>query len=276
MKSYSDHPISAMFPLLTQPELKKLSDDIKEHGLKFPIILYEGKILDGRNRYRACKMAEVEPIFKEQKIADPVDFVVSTNLHRRHLSESQRAVIAAKLTQIKGKHHANLRGASTAMNVSQRSVSTAKGLLKDSPEKAEEVAAGKKSLHKAAKEAKKEKNTAPKDKTGYPIPEAIQSEWDRAAELGPRFCNMISKIRTELKELMDAEDPILAEVQKGIWADLNNAFSFFRTIEPYAVCTSCQGNSKKSCRLCSGRGFISENLYKNAVPEESKKMRASA
>ena len=87
-----------MFPELPDWELRALADDIKEKGLLHPIVLYKGKILDGRNRHKACKLAGVKPRFAEWKgKGSPLEWVVSENLIRRHLTSSQRAVLALDL-----------------------------------------------------------------------------------------------------------------------------------------------------------------------------------
>lgn len=69
------------------------------HGLREPIVLFEGAILDGRNRARACQAAQVAARYKTYDGRDPLAFVVSANLHRRHLDVSQRSMIAARISE---------------------------------------------------------------------------------------------------------------------------------------------------------------------------------
>lgn len=97
MSDYEYHELANIFPLLEGSEFEELVDDIRENGLRQPVTLYEGKILDGRNRYRACKEAGVEPVCHTYTGDDAAGYVVSLNIMRRHLSESQRAIAAAKL-----------------------------------------------------------------------------------------------------------------------------------------------------------------------------------
>ena len=91
------HPIANIFQLLEGEAFDALVEDIRANGLLEPIWLYEGKILDGRNRYRACLAAKREPTFRDYEGDNPLSFAVSLNLHRRHLSESQRAMVAARI-----------------------------------------------------------------------------------------------------------------------------------------------------------------------------------
>ena len=100
------HPVCEIFPLMQGEEYDRLVDDIRENGQRERIWLYKGKIIDGRNRYRACLDAEVS--FRTQNwdgdATSLVKFVVSLNLHRRHLTSSQRAAAAAEaLSQLKHK-----------------------------------------------------------------------------------------------------------------------------------------------------------------------------
>jgi ParB-like nuclease domain len=101
--SLPPHPIAALFPLMTGSELDALAADIKANGLKSPIILdQEGAmIVDGRNRREACKRAGVTP--RTQRLhqgEDPVRFIVSLNVRRRHLDESQRGMVAARIANL--------------------------------------------------------------------------------------------------------------------------------------------------------------------------------
>lgn len=91
------HKYADIFPMIDDNELEILKDDIKENGLLEPIILFEDKILDGRNRYKACKELNIEPKFEIYDGDKPLEYVISLNLKRRHLTQSQRGVIALEV-----------------------------------------------------------------------------------------------------------------------------------------------------------------------------------
>ena len=97
MQEMTFHEAAALFELLTGEEYEGLVEDIREHGLRETIKLFEGKILDGRNRYRACLQAGIEPRFEAIETDNPRNYVVSLNLHRRHLDKSQLAMIGARI-----------------------------------------------------------------------------------------------------------------------------------------------------------------------------------
>lgn len=102
MSEIEFHPLANLFPLLEGAEFDALTADISEYGLREAIVLHENKILDGRNRYRACVEAEIKPHFQNwDGKGTPQAFVVSKNLHRRHLNESQRGLIASKLANLR-------------------------------------------------------------------------------------------------------------------------------------------------------------------------------
>ena len=94
------HPVSELFPLMEGAEFERFADDIEANGLREAILAHrDGSIIDGRNRFRACEARHIEPKFRTYEGTDGelLDFVLSANLHRRHLNESQRAVVAAKM-----------------------------------------------------------------------------------------------------------------------------------------------------------------------------------
>lgn len=139
------HPLAELFPPMDDETFKALVADIRQHGLREPIILYEGMILDGRNRHRACTEIGVEPITRPwDERGSALDFVVSKNLNRRHLSDQQRAMVAAKIATIKLGDNQHVRQgspigepslppvsqnqAAAMLNVSARSVQRAKAV----------------------------------------------------------------------------------------------------------------------------------------------------
>lgn len=88
------HPAAKLFPQMEGDELKELAESIKYNGLLHPILMLDGKIIDGRNRLAACEIAGIPPHFKEVTLTgDPYEWVWSTNAERRHLSQAQRAQI---------------------------------------------------------------------------------------------------------------------------------------------------------------------------------------
>jgi N6-adenosine-specific RNA methylase IME4/ParB-like chromosome segregation protein Spo0J len=124
------HPLANLFPPLDGTEFDELVADIRANGLREPIILFEGAILDGRNRLRACEVAGIQTAFRPYRGNDPLGYVISVNLRRRHLSESQRAMVAAKLATLTHgqRQSGQLAGvptqdeAAALLNVGERSV----------------------------------------------------------------------------------------------------------------------------------------------------------
>lgn len=96
------HPLAEEFPLLEGEDYADLVEDIRANGLIHAITLYQGQILDGRNRYRACRDAGVEPRFEEYTGDDPEGFVESKNDHRRHSAqEIQMARRQKRIARVK-------------------------------------------------------------------------------------------------------------------------------------------------------------------------------
>lgn len=93
------HEAANLFPM-AEESIADLADDIRKNGHCVPVELYGGKILDGRRRWKACEIAGVTAKTVEVNPADPVAYVLSLNLHRRQLTPSQRAMVAARARSI--------------------------------------------------------------------------------------------------------------------------------------------------------------------------------
>jgi hypothetical protein len=211
---YPPHPAAAIFPLLdpTSAEFLALVEDIKENDLREPIVLYEDKILDGRNRFLALEISsrEIKETHSKKYYGnDPIGFVLSANLHRRHLNESQRAMVGAKIASLEvGDNQHKLEGvsietASKLLNVGRASIARARKVLGFSdPETIQKVVAGKLTVSKAAAQLnggqdKKDESNVPDQKDQEALDEYDSLETKLLAKLGdlsahgaPRTCAM--------------------------------------------------------------------------------------
>ena len=99
---YEFHDIANLFPLIEGEEYEKFKADIAEHGQREPGVIYEGKILEGRNRYRARTELGLEFLCKPlPEGIDPYALVISANIRRRHLTPPQASDLANKIANMK-------------------------------------------------------------------------------------------------------------------------------------------------------------------------------
>lgn len=99
MTRYPLHPAAEIFPEMDALALAGLTADIAANGQREPILILDGQVLDGRCRLRACEQLGIEPLVRHlgaTVVGDPYVLAISLNLHRRHLTESQRATVAAR------------------------------------------------------------------------------------------------------------------------------------------------------------------------------------
>lgn len=170
-KALELHEASEIFPLVEEG-LQELADDIKANGMLCPVELFHGKVLDGRRRLRACEIHGIAPATVDVTPSDPVAYVLSLNLHRRHLTPSQRAMVAARSREfyddaakermLKGKKSDPVENlpqgndkardaAGKAVGVSGKSVDYATKVLKQgTPELIKAVDEGRMAIHTAA------------------------------------------------------------------------------------------------------------------------------
>ena len=154
------HPLSDLFLLSPNEEVIRLAQDIKANGLKEPIVMYEGGILDGRNRYRVCTILNITPYFTNYNGSTPVKYLIETNLKTKRLSDSQRSVIADKIAiDIEHKFRNiqrslfkteifSVRNACDLLNVSTTSLARVRKLRRNRPELLKEIEDGTNTINK--------------------------------------------------------------------------------------------------------------------------------
>lgn len=168
------HPYADIWPLLEGVKFDKLTADIKANGLLLPILTYQDKIIDGRNRYRACLAADVEPRFEVSKAKNDKQALLLTasmNEHRRHMSDEELAFVGEKYWTVANgsnrftsvsrvgssdepptneKPLLSRDEAASAAGVSPFKVKDARAIVDHAPELKDAVLNGKKSLRAAA------------------------------------------------------------------------------------------------------------------------------
>lgn len=289
-QEYEFHPYAEVFPMMTATEFRELLADMQgEHGQREPITLLDGKILDGRNRYKACRHLGIEPKVREfNGNGDPIDFIVSMNLRRRNLTESQKGLVAAKIANLERGRPKETAKTSTKpaeinpprggfteaqaaklVDTSERTVSRGKKVLKEASRRAiREIEAGKKTLGQVEKEIKETKakeetaKTEHFDKTGYPIPPSILDDWKQAESFRSTLADL-QRIKLSVGKALDASDLMFREIGQDTFIELNNAWSALKQVLPYAVCPTCQGRTRDKCTVCKQRGYVSEFAYRH-------------
>lgn len=231
------HPLCTLFPRLTGAEFEALKADILANGQREPIVVHESLVLDGGNRYRACVEAGIEPLLKEFAGADPVAFVLSANLHRRHLTPGQQAAIVASAqdwSTARGvgalavdDKSATLHLSTVADRVAQSGASVrtqkmADKVAKESPELAKQVAHGEISLPKALEQL------APR------APAAAASD----AEPDPMYDQAVTVVLTNRRASISL-------VQRHLCIGYNRAARLLEQMERAGVVSPMQSNGNR-------------------------------
>ncbi|MFA5924050.1 MAG: hypothetical protein WC856_22625 [Methylococcaceae bacterium] len=207
------HPLCTYFPRMSDDEFNALKDNIQDHGQTHPIYTLDGMILDGGNRYRALCELGIDPIIIEYTGSSPTQFILSSNLHRRHLTQGQSAaIVSASQSWINAQAESQLRSTAqldTAIarakqsGVGHRTQQLADKLVKEAPaELVKEVIDGKKSLNKAIKEIIPPKPVVPRPE---PIPVVEQESRE------DHLSSIIDEQQGTIKAL-DADNKIMVKV----------------------------------------------------------------
>jgi len=224
LPTYEVHKLAYIFPEIDEAALYALRDDIKAHGQREPIWLYEGKIIDGRHRYQACQMLGRDVLTRNYPGDDPIGFVLSANLHRRHLNESQRAMVAAKLSNLEQganqhtKQGTSIEVASKLLNVGRASIERARIVLgSDDPGLIADVEKGNTSVSNAANTAK---GKTGKTKRNKDTPKQRAEDFKTFKEMWQGFDNyrqhaFVKSYKEQIAELLeDVESEADASAQE--------------------------------------------------------------
>ena len=229
---YPVHPVASLFPMIDDDALNALAEDIKKNGQREPIIVAyldeamidEPVVIDGRNRHAACKLAGIEPEFKfvmslnDRELSPQViaDWIISHNLHRRHLTTSQKAMVGQgylaylkeeakkrqgarndlkdiKKNSSRSESEGTLQSTARAgqmVGVSKASIQDADFVVKNDPELAQQVRDSKVTVSAAAKRIRESLNPKPE-----PTPEERAEKMARTALKDPEN---IAKMTAEI------------------------------------------------------------------------------
>jgi hypothetical protein len=272
MKKLEFHESLNDIPLMPLHERNALANDIAENGQLFPIILLNGKVIDGRNRYLACLSREIEPKTISLNPADHKSFIASANYFRKHWTTHERAHFAAlmSIASERGNPESNApNGAfpSVEPQITQEKAAKIMGVGRRTVQRAKAKITGKPKQDSGQKD--KKDVTPPVDSSGIVVPESALSYWNRKIEVTD-LINAINAIKRKVQAI-PKDDPLYAHVGlNAVLSDLRAATGRLMAAIPAHVCPYCKGEKPEACKACKGKGVISEYFYKTAVPKEMK------
>jgi hypothetical protein len=215
------HPLSAAFPAMSSDDFAALVEDIKANGQREPVMVHEGMVLDGWHRYQACSQLGIKPqqfTFPADK--DPVAFVLSHNLHRRHLTPSQRAAAVVACSEWAPAHRPKKGGTSSPLtteklaqvaHVSDKTIKDAKAAHKAGLTDA--VQSGALTVKEAAKVARG-KTESPKSSAKRELPKPPQPAGDDQLTEAQHTITDLAKENDALRDRLAVEVMAASEEEK--------------------------------------------------------------
>ena len=237
MSQYQQHQLSAAWPAMSDSDFQALQDSIMNIGVQMPIVIFEGQVIDGWNRYRAATALGMDcPTTPFDESIDPVEFVKAMNDARRHITGSQRAIaiVAIHGWRPVGRPQNNVEATST---LTQEAMAAEAGVSKKTIQQAQvaqkagladKVKSGEMTVEQASNVAKgKPAKAAKKDKPA-PKPAPKAAPQDTPEDDGPSAEELAAHAAAEaadrelVAKLLDSDEPLaaLAEENKQLKAEI--------------------------------------------------------
>lgn len=284
------HPLCQCVPAMTNHEFDDLVADMKANGYdnRFPVVLLDGAILDGRHRWKAAAKAEVTAKTIEYKGDDPAGFVLRSN-RRRNLTASQRAAMAAELLPAieleaakreksgKADPGGNLPPGSRAprsteiaakeSGASEKYVRVAKAVREKSPSTFQALKDGKVSVAQAAATLKAPQK--PKDGRGQPV---SLREVVTALKAVPEFEQVIRDAQAlkrgiKVVAALEGGAELAGGIEKEITVAIDNIVARLKGCVPFTTCPYMPNCETKTCKTCRGTKWITEQVW-DRLPKE--------
>ena len=256
-------------------ERDALAEDIQKNGQALPIVTWQGKIIDGRNRYLACLSRNIEPKIVEFGKSNAGAHITSLNYFRKHWTVTERSHFAALMSLESERGNPETQVA-TPLNGPNDPLPSISPVITQT-EAAKQMGVSVRSVRRAKSKIKGKSTPAPKqadngqavDDNETPIPANAMAYWNRKPE-ARNVLNQISAARGQVKKLMP-DDPMWANINlNGVLADLNSAYNRFAAAIPAYVCPYCKGEKPDGCKCCKGKGVISKFVW-STIPQEIQK-----
>lgn len=275
------HPIAELLPWMGDEQLLELSADIGTYGQRVPIDRLRGPdlIIDGRNRELACRIAGVEPLYRDVDMTDAeiASYVRSINVPRRHLTQSQKAMFAVDLATMQSGHRTDLeppalmpevppvsqKQAADMIGVSERMVRHAKSVKDNAPELAQPVRDGKIDVQTADKvaklPAKERKKVAKAEDPKKAAKEVLAAEATAQAHeeaTGEAEVDPANAFVSDVETLCRDMDQIAARLKALKGSPLSYCMHVDSAVSQVQAArqTIWQGRPAYSCPYCKGAG----------------------
>lgn len=259
------HPAAELFPMMGGEAFNLLVADIAVNGQRDDIWLSEdGRLLDGRNRLAACQALEIEPRVRTYEGMDPAHFVVSLNVHRRHLTPSQLATVAvealpsleseAKAKMLAGKRQdpeadlpqgrapQSVDLAGSALGVSATLVKQAKRIKAEDPNAYNEVRTGTKTVTEAYRTLTPPPPPPRPEETDEEARARVAAEYE-AKQQAQREADTLEAARKRLRD----ENPSAADEEASNQA--RKYIAFVLELDPVAAAKGCRDPERRTERL---------------------------